>query len=152
MTEEAMKAARQDIKHRLSEYRITKQEAAQIEAQLKHLDGAPSGVRLDGMPKGNATGDPVASIVSQRMALEERYKEKLGRRYAAQHHVEELIESLEPTERKLLRHRYIEGLSWEKICVEMSYSWRQCHYIHAQALDRLAKKENKTKGLTNICD
>lgn len=146
MTEEEMKAARrarQDIQRRLSEYRSIKQEIAQIEAQIKSLDGSPSGVNLDGMPRGSGTGDPVASIVNQRMALKEKYMEELAGLYAAQRHVEELIESLKSIERRLLRHRYIEGLSWRRIGAKMHYCREQCHNIHVRALDRLVEKEGK---------
>lgn len=37
-------------------------------------------------------------------------------------------------EADILRKRYIEFKPWEKICVEIGYSWRQTHYIHSEAL------------------
>lgn len=138
--------ARQDIKRRLGEYRDLKDEQVQIEKQLKYLDGAPSGMNLDGMPRSSGPGDPVASIVGQRLALTEKYEALRDMLTEAQLHIEVMIESLDPVERKLLRHRYIEGLAWEGVCVAMSYSWRQTHRIHAMALDKLVKKE-KGPGL-----
>lgn len=149
---EEKKRAREGIKRQLREYTAIKAERAQIEQQLRHLDGAPSGTRLDGMPRGSGTGDPVARIGNLRAALKEKYQDKLASLLQAQLHVEDMIESLGPVERKLLRHRYIEGLEWEDVCVAMSYSWRQTHNIHARALNRLVEKENTTKGLTDICD
>jgi hypothetical protein len=54
-----------------------------------------------------------------------------------------------------MRHRYLEGLTWEKVCVEMNYSWRQTHNIHARALDKLVdllgateKAVRETGGIT----
>jgi hypothetical protein len=36
-----------------------------------------------------------------------------------------------------MRHRYIDGKSWEEVCVAISYSWRQTHNLHDQALNKL---------------
>ena len=55
--------------------------------------------------------------------------------------IEKAIEGLNPTTRMLLRYRYIEGLTWEEVCVRLSYSWRQTHRLHARALDQLREKE-----------
>ena len=140
---EAMREARQAIKRRLGEYQATRREAAQIMATLETLTGEPSGVQLDGMPRWSGVGDPVAAVVAQREALEAKYWEQVNSLYAAQAYVEALIESLEPTERQLLRCRYIEGKTWEEVCVAVGYSWRQAHNIHAQALDKLAEMEER---------
>ena len=150
MDNEKAHSARQAVKLQLGEYRAIKREAAQIEEQLQMLTGAPSGTQLDGMPRGSGVGDPVGRIVAQRGALTERYEAKLAELLAAQRHVEELIETLEPTERTLLRHRYIEGMTWEGVCVAVGYSWRQTHNIHARALDKLT--DIAQKGPINACD
>lgn len=138
---EAMREARQAIKRRLGEYQATRREAEQIMATLNTLTGEPSGVQLDGMPRGSGVGDPVAAVVAQREALEARYWEKVHSLYAAQARVEDLIEALEPTERQVMRCRYLEGKTWEEVCVAVGYSWRQTHNIHARALDKLAEEE-----------
>jgi hypothetical protein len=39
-----------------------------------------------------------------------------------------------------MRLRYLEGLGWEAVCVEIGYSWRQTHNIHARALAQLLEK------------
>lgn len=46
------------------------------------------------------------------------------------------IEKMEnEREKRILRLKYIKGLSWEKVCEETGYSWRQVHYIHSSALN-----------------
>ena len=46
------------------------------------------------------------------------------------------IEQLENEEEKnILFSRYIQGKKWESICVKLSVSWRQVHYIHKKALE-----------------
>ena len=52
-----------------------------------------------------------------------------------------MLENLEPTERKLARFRYIDGLTWEEVCDVMAYSWRQTHRIHGRMLDKLADRQ-----------
>jgi len=37
-------------------------------------------------------------------------------------------------EADILRKRYLEFKSWEEICVELNYSWRQTHRLHSNAL------------------
>lgn len=144
MTKVELQDARQRVKKRLSEYLDVKREYAQVLEKLKDIEAimtSPRAQKLDGMPRGGSGGDPMSAIVAQHITLEERYREQLWRLAEAQCAVEEMIESLEPGERKLMRHRYIDGLSWERVCVAMSYSWRATHNIHARALDKLAEKE-----------
>ena len=140
---EVKQEARQRVKKQLSEYLDIKLEYVQILEKLKEVEAimtSPRAQKLDGMPRGGSGGDPMSALVAQHIALEERYKHQLWRLAAAQEAVETMIESLEPVERKLMRHRYIDGLSWERVCVAMSYSWRQTHNIHSAALDKLAEK------------
>ena len=47
----------------------------------------------------------------------------------------EKIEAMEnENERTVLRLRYIQGLKWEKVCVELGYQWDATHKIHRSAL------------------
>lgn len=40
----------------------------------------------------------------------------------------------DPTEKNLLRLKYIHGMTWEEISDEIGYSYRQIHNIHKRAL------------------
>lgn len=144
MTDEQRKEARHRIKIRLGEYIHLEKERLQIIDELTKLEArrtAPGTSNWDGMPRGGGGGDAMTSGLVQKEALQARYARKVADMEAEQARVEDMIESLEPAERKLLRHRYIEGLPWEKVCVEMNYSWRQTHNIHARALDKLVDLE-----------
>ena len=147
------KEQKDQLKKKLRLYRDIKAERDQITAQIEALAG-PKAVNLDGMPKAPGTGDAMVSIVEKRDALRERYREKLAELTAAQTEIEDLIETLDPKARKLMRHRYIEGLSWEAVCVAMCYSWSQTHDIHSKALDKLvaAEMEKTEGGTTEQCD
>lgn len=129
-----------ELKKQLHKYRDLKAEHRQITMELERVEAfmtGPKGTNWDGMPRGSSGGDPILSVVAHHISLQERYKAKLAELAAAQAHIEDLIESLEPMERKLFRHRYIEGLTWEEVCVAIGYSWRQTHNIHGAALDKL---------------
>lgn len=54
--------------------------------------------------------------------------------------IEDAIASLTPTERDILRLRYIEGCSWTKVALSVHYSRSATFDIHAEALRKLADK------------
>lgn len=146
MTEEQRKEAKHRVKARLGEYLHLEKERQQLIEEMRRLEAkryAPGTSKLDAMPRGGSSGDPVAASLFQKEALQERYARKVAEMEATQSGIEDMIESLSSVERKLLRHRYIEGLMWEKICVAMSYSWRQTHNIHSAALEKLIDLYNE---------
>ena len=51
--------------------------------------------------------------------------------------IESSLDTLGPTERRLMRLRYIEGLSWQAVSRRIHYSWQQTHRIHKNALVKL---------------
>lgn len=121
----------------LAEYEQIKDELAKVEAFMT----APKGSNLDGMPRSPGGGDAILGVVSHHITLQEKYKAQLHRLAAAQAEIETMIEGLEPGERRLMRCRYIDGMTWEEVCVRIGYSWRQTHNIHARILEKLAEKE-----------
>lgn len=54
--------------------------------------------------------------------------------------VEQAIETLKPTERHLMRLRYIECKSWPQIEQRLHYGEASVHRIHASALRKLKDK------------
>lgn len=133
--------ARRNVERQLREYRDLLKERKQIYEQLERLEDlmeSPGGQRLDGMPRGGSGGNRTENIVTQKVALEAAYREKLARIIEQQRAVEDMIDSLPSRERRLLRHYYIDGMTLESICVAMNYSWRQINNIKSAALDRLA--------------
>lgn len=142
---------REQIKHRLHAYNDRKYELQQIEQQLAQLEAtvtAPRMQAMDGMPRGSGSGDAMACIVAELVGLQEKYKAKMAKLVEAQTEVEDLIDSLEPLERQLMRCRYIEGMPWETVCVVLNYSWRQTHRIHGRVLDKLVEAEMEKLEVT----
>lgn len=139
---------RADIKRQLNSYRNLQAEQRQIESELYRLDllmSTPSSPNLDGMPKSPGVSNPVETLVTKHIILEERYKEQIEKLVAAQMAIEDIIEGLEPTERRLARFRYIDGLTWEATCERICYSWMQTHRIHGRMLDKLVDAELKKR-------
>lgn len=132
-------------KEELKQYLHIKRERQQIAVLIMELEAAmaaPATQKLTGMPR-NPSGpkSSVETMVERHTALLEQYREKLEQLDEAQAKIEAAIETLDSVERTLMRHRYIEGMKWEEICVEMSYCWRNVHNIHAAALQKLKKNK-----------
>lgn len=128
-----------ELKKQLKRYLEIKAEAKQIQ-ELRDALLDPRGANLDAMPRSCGPGNPVEAARKQREALAREYDRKLEDLVAEQAYIEAMIESLEPMERKLMRHRYLEGLTWEKVCVAINYGWTQTHEMHGRILDKLLKK------------
>lgn len=147
-----MENLRKQIKDRLNSYTALERERLQLSDQLARLQARlqPGGQNMDGMPKAPGACDSLANLVAERIDLEARYREKLLQLEQAQADIENLIDGLEPTERTLARFRYLDGHTWEQVCLDMSYSWRQVHRIHGRLLDKLATDAKKQSSFLDI--
>jgi DNA-directed RNA polymerase specialized sigma24 family protein len=138
-----------DIKRKLNSYRELAAEHRQLSEELQRLEAlidCPSSPSWDGQPRGSGVSNPVERKSLAHIELEQRYRAQLDKLAAVQAEIEDIIEGLEPTERRLARFRYIDGLTWEDVCEKMNYSWRQTHRIHSRALARLVAAELKKTG------
>lgn len=69
--------------------------------------------------------------------LRDIYQEKLTNLIESQLEIEKAIESLNSTERELMRLRYIDGADWTEVAATIHYEWTQTHRIHARALAKI---------------
>lgn len=69
--------------------------------------------------------------------LRDIYQEKLANLIESQLKIEKAIESLNSTERELMRLRYIDGTDWTEVAATIHYEWTQTHRIHARALAKI---------------
>lgn len=102
-------------KEELRQYRSIKLEISQIERRIVELE------------RGGCDND-----VTQ--PLRDLYREKLKTLVEEQMKIEQAIASLPPTERELMRLRYIDGADWLEVAASIHYEWTQTHRIHARAL------------------
>ena len=130
-------------KERLRAYRALKQERDQLRDMIEEIEGelySPKIPRLDAVPGGGQKVGgvtPTDAKIDKRDELLALYAEKCAQMDAELLTIEQAIDSLETREKTLLRLHYVMGLTWENVCVEMNYSWRQVHRIHAKALEKL---------------
>lgn len=123
-------------KEYLRSYRTAKRREKYILEEIQRLraDKMFPSLVVDGMPHGSGGGD-----LARYMELVEEQIEKLGkeRLEAAEAYtgIECRIRQMKnETEKEVLRLRYIRGMKWEDIAVEMGYSWKHIHRIHGSAL------------------
>lgn len=104
-------------KEELREYRSIKKEICQIERRIADL----------------------ATIEELDIThpLRELYRQKLADLIECQLKIEKAIESLNSTERELMRLRYIDGEEWLEVSEAIHYEWTQTHRIHAKALAKI---------------
>lgn len=105
-------------KEELREYRSIKVEICQIERRIVELERLGGDMELT-------------------HPLRELYRQKLADLIEGQLRIEKAIESLTPTERELMRLRYIDGAEWLDVAAEIHYEWTQTHRIHARALAKI---------------
>lgn len=133
---EELKKENDEKKKYLWQYQEAKRGAENIEreiAQIRCMKMFPS-IHYDDMPHGNeqkdlsdymaAVDDLLSKLVKARYKRIELHTEILAK-----------IEAMEnENEKTVLRLRYIQGLKWEKVCVELGYQWDTTHKIHRSAL------------------
>lgn len=104
-------------KEQLRQYQSIKAEISQMERRIEELRGL--------------------GYEDITQPLRDIYQEKLANLIESQLKIEKAIESLNPTERELMRLRYIDGADWTEVAATIHYEWTQTHRIHARALAKI---------------
>ena len=86
---------------------------------------------------GGGSKDKMADQVAAIVELKDEINEQLAVLYRKEREIRRAIKGLESRERILMELKYIEGLRWEEVAVEMNYSWQHIHRLHAECLERL---------------
>lgn len=133
-------------KERLRRYQAIKRESDQIKDKIAEVEAAlyaPKIPKMSGMPAtpSSRQGSALEALAIHHIELQGLYRTRLAELATEQLEIEKAIESLEPTERSLMRFRYIDGLTWEEVCVRINYGWVQTHRIHGRALAKLRSPE-----------
>lgn len=126
-------------KAELRHYRDLVLEAQELADEIDTLrDRATSRSWPDGQPHGSSVGDKLGNIIVKVADLSRMLECKQQALIYQRAQIETAIEQLDPVERRLIRLRYVRGLSWERVCVEINYSWRETHRKHSEALKKMA--------------
>ena len=140
LTEEQRKKRQQENeakKEYLQSYKKYKQKAKRLEEQLQELRLGkmfPS-MRMSDMPGAHNQKD-LSDYMVQYDRIETNIIKARKDAIIRYEEVRQQIEQLEDeNEKRVLTLRYLKSYGWERICLEMEYSWRQIHYIHSRALE-----------------
>ena len=87
-------------------------------------------------PKGGGSiYGKTEEILAKIVDLEKEIDADVDRLISIRDNIKAIIEAVDDDrERLLLQYRYLDGWTFEKIAVEMNYSWRQIHRLHSRAL------------------
>lgn len=129
-------------KEELKQYKHIKRELEKLERTIQRINADLYLTRtsdLSGMPKARPVEgfNPADAKIDEKNEILEMYARKREELAEALLVIERAIDTLEPRERTVLRLYYIDGLTWEQVCVEAFCAWRTVHRIHAEALEKL---------------
>ena len=90
-------------------------------------------------PSQVASDCNVVERATERIAeLQHNLLERIDEHESVKAEIEAAISALESgKQREVLRHRYLEGATFERVAVEMCYSYRQVMNIHREAMNIL---------------
>lgn len=131
------------IEETLRNYRAIKKELDQLEEWLEEIEAEiyhPKPQRLTGMPSAPTKDNDstLVNLTTRHMELQQTYMAKLAELRQAILDAEGAIETLDPIDRRILRYKYFDGLTFEQIAIKMHYSRQGIAKRHRRALDRLA--------------
>lgn len=90
------------------------------------------------MPHGGGDTDQLTNGVAKIIELEKEIDAKVDKLVELRREIEAGIETVDSsTQRRLLKLRYIDGMTWERVAVEMNYSYMQVCRLHGKALNAL---------------
>lgn len=133
-------------KERLKKYTALKRERDLLLERIEEIDAQLYKHRtqnLSGMPTAHdVPNDHQEALIEKKQKVLDKYTAFMLRIEDELLTVETAIEAVEdPTARELLRLKYIDGLTWEEVCVRIGYEWTHTHRLHARALEKLKEKK-----------
>ena len=141
-------------KQELQQYGAIKREVEQIDEELARLKSSIMSARgqiITDMPRASSPeGDSLSKGVIKMLKLEHLYQDMRAALCDKQAEIERALKALNPTERRLMRYRYIDGMTWEKICVKMGYAWAQIHRKHKECLEKINMIHHDTQKSDNM--
>ena len=130
----------EEKKQYLRRYQAAKRRVGLIQEEIEELRSSktsPVGLG-DGMPHGSGTSDLSGYAARLDELLRELEAEKEMQMVTYREIWNQVKKIQNATEQEVLNRRYLIGQSWEKIAVEMHYSYRQIIRIHGAALQHFS--------------
>lgn len=129
------------IKRRLQNYKALVLEAQHLadkilEARL-NMYNIKSSSDMSIIPTAPVNADKIGALVAKMQDNENMYLDMLAKLEDEKVFIENLINNLTHTEKLLMRTKYIDGETWETVCMIIGYSWKHTHRLHSQILQKL---------------
>lgn len=121
----------------LSRFRKSEQEVSRLYGELERWNSKAEKVtqRVSPMPPGAKGGDKVQNCVEIISAVKKNINQEIVNQCHVRNDITAAIESVpDGTLRLLLELRYIDGMTFEQIAVQMHYAFRHITRLHGQAL------------------
>lgn len=126
----------EEKKKYLNGYRTCKRREVQLLQQIEELRSRkmfPS-VNRDGMPHGNQHSD-LSGYAARLDALIRQLEQERETAVKQYQEIHDRIHTMRNgVEKEVLERRYLLGESWEKIAVQMNYTYRHVVRLHGRAL------------------
>ncbi len=127
----------EEKKEYLCSYKSLCRKLQSLEEQLcslRETEQSAKAQRLSDMPKGGRQTDLSDAMVRMEVIFTKVVRERgqcMKRKLEIENRISDMGDGIEGS---LLHKRYIEFKTWEQICEEIGYSWRQTHRLHGKAL------------------
>lgn len=127
----------QEKKEFLSRYLKVLAEEKDIREEIVYWESKAQKVTASwsAVPSGGKGSDKVQTGAIKVAELRESLMDKINQLAAVRIEIERAIGTVQDdTQRRLLRLRYIKGMTWERIAVEMHYGYQWVCKLHGRAL------------------
>ena len=107
--------------------------------ELKTKLQSPGISKITDMPTGSRNNnDTLCDGMSEIIEIEKLMSKQQKKLYAIRNNIQSSINTLpDSLHRRIMNARYIDGQSWEQVCVTVSYSWTNTHREHSKALKEI---------------
>lgn len=128
---------------KLKQYRYAKSKQDDLWNQIISINSqvmSAKGQIIDDMPKSTIPEfDKIGKAIEKVEELTNMYFDQMKVAVQAQIEIESMINSLsDEREQRIIRLKYIDGLTFEKIAVKMDYVYRQILRIHKEAIKKMS--------------
>ena len=126
-------------KKKLNEYRYIRENIEELENRLAEVDARFTKITqsFESSRQGSEHKDKMAEMVAAKEDLENEINLEVIRSWVKMKEIEKTIEELSEEDKRLMRLRYINCLTWEQVCVTMCYGWDAIHYKHRKILQEI---------------
>lgn len=132
-----------ELKHKLRSAWVLQQQIDAYKIELQNLrDNANRITPAYSMaPGGGGNGQRIENAMVKIVDIENNIKKDIEIQLLAIDEIHCLMAMIDEPLLKLLIHkRYVLYEKWEKIAVDLNYSWKQIHRLHNKALNIIVKK------------